>query len=362
MKKLLDIFILSALFIFPTQILAQTIKLQTIDSLTNKPIENVYLFDDNHEFISVSDNNGICSIVLEDTISITKKMNINIAHIGYYNKTMEISSIPLNNPVKLFLSPKIYELNEVVISPPNANSIIKTAIENINNNYCTLIGDTLDLKVNFIFLDNPGSKVADFDGNIGITDDGKNLFATKYLIKKDSINDSFYNYGVEISPSGFYSIIFIKSHSVIRKSKKYKFYYNGIVEYQGEDAYKISFERNNKYIKSSGYMLINIDDYAIVNITNNIGECKKWIASTQKGMGLIYTNLKHYQVSASYFKNNGKYKFSDGSINMLFNRTKKKKVISNNTYNVNVKRGDKNNVLHNINYVKVNELFKKIQN
>jgi hypothetical protein len=237
-------------------------------------------------------------------------------------------------------------------------NIIEKAIENIPKNYPTIRGDTLALDVNFIFLDNPNSKIADYKGNIALTSNGKHLLAAKYAIENNLISDSFYDYNNEISPGGFYSIIFIQGHAPIRLSKKMYFHYDGTITNQGHDAYKVSFTRKSKYNNVAGYMLINPNDYAITYITYEIGEIKKWIAATHKSMGIVYTNLEKYNVSVSYVEDIKGYKFSEGAINMLFDRTKKEKVFSNNTYDVSIKATKTHHIPNSLTYIKANELFK----
>lgn len=358
MKKVFKSIILSILFIFPTHIKAQTIDLQILDSLTKEPIENVYVYNNEKEFLSVSDKNGVCKIVLPSSTLTTQSKDVNVSHIGYTAKMIRINSSISNNFAKVLLSPTTYELQEVAVIPPNVENIIKKAIENIPQNYPSIRGDTLALDVNFIFFDNPTSKIADYKGKVALTSNGKHLLAAKYAIENNLINDSFYDYDNEISPSGFYSILFIQSHAPIRLSKKIDFHYDGIISNQGHDAYKISFVRKSKYNNITGYMLINMSDYAITDITYEIGEIKKWIAATQESKGVVYTNLEKYKVSVSYVDDSKGYKFSDGAINILFNRTKKEKVLSNNTYDVSVKATKTSRVPNGLPYRKANELFK----
>jgi hypothetical protein len=358
MRTKIKTVILSTLFIFPAHIIAQKINLQIVDSLTNEPIENVYVYNNEKEFLSVSDISGVCKIFLSTSALNTQPKEVNISHIGYTAKVIRITSSISNNFVKVLLSPTTYELHEVSVIPPNVENIIKKAIENIPKNYPSIRGDTLALALDFIFLDNPNSKIADFKGKIALTSNGKYLLAGKYAIENNLISDSFYDYENEISPSGFYSIIFIQSHAPIRLFKKIDFHYDGIITNQGHDAYKISFIRKSKYNNITGYMLINKNDYAITYITYEIGEIKKWIAATQKSKGIVYTNLEKYKVSVSYIEDIKGYKFSDGAINMLFNRTKKEKVFSNNTYDVSVKATETLRIPKSLIYLKATELFK----
>lgn len=358
MKKTVRFAILSALFIFPTHVIAQTIDLQIVDSLTNEPIENVYVYNNQKEFLSVSDKNGACKIAsLVSNLTVQPK-EVNVSHIGYTAKVIRITSSMSNNRLKILLSPTTYELHEVAVIPPNVKKIIEKAIESIPKNYPSIQGDTLALDVNFTFLDNPNSKIADYKGKIALTSNANHLLAAKYATETNLISDSFYDYNNEISPSGFYSIIFIQNHAPIRLSKKIEFHYDGIITNQGHDAYKISFIRKSKYNNITGYMLINMNDYAITYITYEIGEIQKWIAATHKSMGIVYTNLKKYNVSVSYVEDINGYKFSEGAINMLFNRTKKAKVFSNNTYDVSIKTTKTHRIPNELTYLKVTELFK----
>lgn len=358
MKNNIKFIILSTLFIFPTHIIAQTFDLQIVDSLTKEPIENVYVYNNEKEFLSVSDINGVCKIILPTSTLSMQPKEVNVSHIGYTAKIIRITSPLSNNLVTVLLNQTTYELHEVAVIPPNVKNIIEKAIESIPKNYPSIQGDTLSLDVNFTFLDNPNSKIADYKGKIALTSNANRLLAAKYATETNLISDSFYDYDNEISPSGFYSIIFIQNHAPIRLSTKIDFHYDGIITNQGYDAYKISFIYKSKYNNITGYMLINRNNYAITYITYEIGEIKKWIAATHKSKGIIYTNLKRYNVSASYIEDINGYKFSEGAINMLFNRTKKEKVFSNNTYDVSVKTTKKRRIPSSLTYLKANELFK----
>ena len=90
-----------------------------------------------------------------------------------------------------------------------------------------------------------------------------------------------------------------------------------------------------------------------------MGEIEEWIAATQKSKSIIYTNLEGYKVSVAYVEDIEGYKFSEGNINMLFNRSKKKKILSNNTYDVSVKAIETPLIPKGLNYSKANELFDK---
>jgi hypothetical protein len=358
MREIFKFAILSTLFFFPARIIAQTIDLQIVDSLTNKPIENVYLYNREKEFLSVSDGTGMCKVIFFSNTSTPQYKDVSVSHIGYTAKVIRVTSSKSNNLVKILLSPTTYELHEVAVTPPNVKHIVEKTIENIPKNYSSVRGDTLALDINFIFFDNPYSKIADYKGSVALTSNGKELLAAKYGIKSNLINNSFYEYNNEISPSGFYSILFIQGHAPIRLSKKMDFHYDGTITNQGHDAYKISFIRKSKYNNIAGYMLINPNDYAITYMTYEIGEIKKWIAATQRLNGIIYTNLEKYKVSVSYVEGTKGYKFSEGAINMLFNKTKKEKILSNNTYDMSVKATKTNHIPNNLIYLKANELFR----
>jgi len=358
MKKVLNVTLLIVLFIIPIHMFAQTINFQILDSLTNEPIENVYIYNSEKEFLSVSDRNGLCQIIISDSTFRSHK-NAYISHVGYARKVVNLPSPITNSPTKVLISPRIFEISEVTITLPNAQVIVQKAIDKIKENYPSIRGDTLALDVGFIFLDNPNIKIADFKGKIAITKDENHLLAAKHNTTTDLINDSFYDYGNEISPSGFYSILFVQNHAPIRLFKKFDFHYDGITTYQGNDVYKISFTRENKYSNIKGYLLIKMSDYAITYISYEMGEIKKWIAATQKSKGIIYTNLDGYKVSVSYIEDIKGYKFSEGSINMIFNRTKKKQVLSNNTYDVSVEAIETPHTPLNLIYLKANELFEK---
>lgn len=359
MKTIFETVILYVLLIFPTHIVAQTINFQIIDSLTNEPVENVYVYNSKKEFLSVSDKDGMCQIVFSDTTQTMHPKNAYISHIGYAPKILIITTSMSNRTVKILLNPTIFELGEITVTPPNANNIVQKAIENIPKNYPSIRGDTLALSVNFVFFDNPNSKIADFKGNIAVKNDGANLLAAKYAIEKNLINNTFFDYANEISPGAFYSIIPIQNHAPLRMTKKVDFHYDGTLSYQGSDAYKISFIRKGRYTNLSGYMLINKDKFAIPYITYEIGEIKNWIAATQKSKGIVYTNLERYNVCVTYSEDIKGFRFSEGAINVLFNKTNKKEVLSNNTYDMSVKTIETEEVPNRLTYLKVNELFKK---
>jgi hypothetical protein len=337
MKKTVLSIALGILLLLPAHVTAQTIDLQILDSLTNAPIENVYVYDSEKEFLSVTDKNGACKIELSGRTSLAKLKQVTISHIGYTGKTIKTIPSRSNIPGKILLKPTTYVLQDVTVSLPNAKNIIEKAIESIPENYPILQKDTIALDLNFIFFNNPNSKIAEYKGKIALHSNGKYLLGAKYAIEKNHINSSFHNYGNEISPSGFYSIIFIQNHAPIRLSKKMNFHYDGMLTDHACEGYKISFKGRSKYNNMNGYMLINKNDYAITHITYEIGAIKKWIAATQKPDGLVYTNLKKYKVSVSFKEGDNGYTLSEGSINMLFNRTKKETILSNNSYDVTVK-------------------------
>ncbi len=353
------VFIITMIFMSINNIvLSQDVELKILDSITKTPIENVYLYDDEKAFLTVSDQKGICVISMQRGKDFVKQKTINISHIGYMDKTINIFAPNLKANQTILLNPKVFDIKEVVVSPIDANYIVKKAIENISNNYLSIINDTVAVKLNFIFLDKPDKILANFEGNIALTSNEKHLLAAKFNVKNEDIDKNFYDYNAETSPIGFYSMIFITSHAPIRKYKKTKFNYDATIKTEYGDAYKISFVRTNKYNNIKGYMLINIDDYAITHINYKIGKTKNWIASTKKSKGLIFSNLQYYKLSVSYSKNIDKYRFSKGQINVLFNRTNKKKLLSTNTYDIEVS-SICDEVPNHLIYSKAHELFKE---
>jgi hypothetical protein len=336
---------------------AQSVEVIITDSISKEPIDNVYVYNKSNVFLCVSNTKGVCSFVLNDNFE-TKSNNIIISHIGYISKEISSSELKNNHTYQILLTPKTFELKEVLITiiKPNAQEIVAKAINQINYNYRSLYKDTTDLKVRLNFFENTTTEIADFEGNISITGTDKGFHASKYNIRKSQIKKSFYEYQTEISPNSFYTIVLVGSHLIVRKQKKFKLKYNGISEYNGLQVYKISFRLDKKCAGQSGYLLINTKDYAILHINYTINKCSKWIGAIKKPYGLIYTNLKYYKISSSYHKIKGKYEFSKGLINTQFSREKKKRIISNNTYNVTVE-SIKRKENKNLKYSNIDELF-----
>ena len=80
------------------QSFAQAISLQIIDSMTSSPIENVYLYDLKKNVVSISDIDGKCIINKDSGI-------VNISHIGYISKTINLLDLDITN-TKIKLNPK----------------------------------------------------------------------------------------------------------------------------------------------------------------------------------------------------------------------------------------------------------------
>lgn len=329
--------------------ICQNINIQVIDSTTNQFLENVYLYDSNNNLISISNSNGECTILYEPLI-------LNISHIGYLPK-----SIPINNPyaneIKIQLTPKVFEISEITVTATNAKKIIQKTISRIDSNYNSLTKDTIPYYTEFSFYDGRNNKIADFEGNIAITKQEGIFYGSKYYLKNELIDNVFFDYNNEISPSGFYNIIPVRSHSPIRLNKKYEFVYDGNTIFRDMDVYKISFSREGKYSKVKGYMLINKIDYAIVYLIYEIGKIDKWIAATHKGKGIIFTNLISNKIEVEYEQLSNGYTLSKGNINMKFNRTNKKQILSENTYEVSLEMTTNKDGLEDSKFLIINDLF-----
>lgn len=333
------------------QSVAQDFSVQIIDSTTNLPIENVYLYDSNAGVISISDIEGKCPLNKNLT-------TVSISHIGYIPKTLDLSN---SNRADIIISliPKIFEISEVNVSVPNARNILQTAIIRIDSNYNSFQNDTIGFHTKFSFFDSPQNKIADFEGNIAISKYNNSYVGTKYSLTKDYISEEFYDYSNEISPSGFYSIIPISRHSPIRLNKKFELNYVGSTIFKGQNVYKITFSRNGKYCNVNGAMFINKSDYAIVYMCYELGKIDKWIAATSKGNGIVFSNLKKCQIEVEYQQYENGYILSEGSINMKFDRTNKKQKLSENTYEVLLKYESDTNIPSSHTYYGVDELFKE---
>lgn len=347
------LFLLFIFILLHIQVRGQYYQLSIHDANTQAPIENAYVYNTKQEALAVSDSFGTCFIggkrITSDSIF--------ISHIGYEVCQVEMSALSKGTANIIRLRQRTYILSEVSITGMEADEIVRKAIDRIPVNYHSLFHDTTCLKVNFDFYDNPNSQLAEFRGQVALTDDSKELFGALYSIDKRVFHQAYYKYSPELSPDTFYVILFISNHIPMLKSKGVRFQLDGMVKDGEMEAYKISFSKDSRYVNFSGYMLINSNDYAITHINYTRGACLKWIAATEKGMGMIYTNLIHHKISAAFKKENLKYRFSEGSVNMLFNRVKKKKEITHNTYDLNIETTTREQANVPLMFKKANELF-----
>ncbi len=149
----------------------------------------------------------------------------------------------------------------------------------------------------------------------------------KHDILRDNINPNFFHYHIEISPERFAYYIPINVHPIIRKTKDFIFHLNNIIVFNGEKAYKVSFNLNRKYGGQQGYLLVSTSDYAVLKVYYEYKKIEKLIAGKYKSTGILYTDLISNSTSVTYVKNSAnKYVFETGEINGLYQMHTRKNV------------------------------------
>jgi hypothetical protein len=133
MKKITLVFVL---FSFCTIAYNQIIKGTIQDQTTKRPINFATVYFNGTFVGTYSDQNGNFEI----DISKNKSMPLVVSALGYYSAT--VSDLSSNKYFRIYLKPKIFELNEVIISAKGSSRVKRERRENLKYFRDVFIGTT----------------------------------------------------------------------------------------------------------------------------------------------------------------------------------------------------------------------------
>jgi hypothetical protein len=307
---------------------AQNFFLKGTISSNGTPVSNVHIYSSKYKFYCVSDADGYYLLEMQNNTA----DSLFVSHIGFYKKVCAIPVKAQKDTVmfNIELKPLVYQLSEVTISSkkiPGAKSIIERVKKDIPDNYALVTNKILNLSVLESYLNVKNKdRLLEYSGEVFVNLSAKGSRGYKYDVLRDIIDPDFFHYHIEISPELFAYYIPIKAHPVIRKTKNFTFHLNTIIVFDGQEAYKVSFNLDRKYGGQRGYLLISVSDYAVLKVYYEYKSCEKLIAGKYKSTGILYTDLISSSASVTYVKNSeGKYVFKSGEINGLYKMHTKKK-------------------------------------
>lgn len=323
-----------SLVIYQAHSQTSKIELKVVDEY-DQPIDGVYV-QINTEVFTYSNSEGIINIPDK---TYTDNDSISLSHLSYFPTKYSVRDLKRLKEFPLVtLKSNVRELNEVVVTNINEKEYVTEAIKLLPENYGLAFKPSAYFNANILLTNNDdNSKLIDYKGGIVLSlGEKKNLLVSK-IPEYENVVDNLQDYIYQVKPYNFTSIIAISSHPVIRKYKEYTYPKHEYISYKGFSALKIYFEIDRKHGGQSGYMIINMDDKAIMSLSYKINPIKDWIrAKTKKGMENV--SLDYYYVEADYSKNeNDKYIFDSGRERIVLRNTAGKKK-ANTTSEVYLKR------------------------
>ncbi|AMP98579.1 hypothetical protein AY601_1664 [Pedobacter cryoconitis] len=204
------------------------------------------------------------------------KDSLIISYIGYKNLKFSLSE--LHKDMKIQLIPSVVNLKEITIRPVSAESIIRQAIKNIPENYDTR---PFEMKGFYREIGKVDTSYLSFaEASLNILSQGykENSGKDKIVINKErnlkKLGEREVNNPLNMTIDGApYSIIANDMAKnpvrILGKNyfKKYKFEIAGSVMNNGEEAYLITFDQQDKLKEAlyKGKMVILKSSYAIVS-------------------------------------------------------------------------------------------------
>ena len=129
--------LIAFLLVLPAGISQETGDFHTItglvkDAQTRRPIAYASVFVDQAEVGTVTNADGGFILKIDKTLRAT---HFTISHLGYHNVNFRINDYLLGDRYEFYLEPTSVLLEEVVIKPNDARSIVEQAIAKITSNY-----------------------------------------------------------------------------------------------------------------------------------------------------------------------------------------------------------------------------------
>lgn len=216
-----------------------------VDQTTKLPLENVIIYNDKDN--STTNEEGLFVFISDINV-------INFNLLGY--KSLQTSFEALEKQDTIFMKPNAFELNEVVVA--NLEPFIKKVYAKMGENYVSNYTANFFLR-NVLRKDNSIVVLQDLHAKRGKNANPKNLNEievlnmrkTSFFEKKNQIDFRFPDF------NEFFSNLFPSLDKNIFTEENY----NDL------DFRKILFEAKEKNVEgqiSSGYFVINRNDYAIV--------------------------------------------------------------------------------------------------
>jgi CubicO group peptidase (beta-lactamase class C family) len=233
-----------------------------------------------------------------------KAESIFVSHIGYEPAVLAVEGND-NRAMLIRLEKKINQLQEVTVKPPNAMELLKKAIEKIPENYPS----SPYLLNGFYRL--TGRKEKDivhmseavFDiYNENYSRRNKQVKLLKARYDKDLTafkgNDEF-DFGSTPREILDYDIVSNVNESDIlskQELKNYQFSYKGLIDYNGTEAYQISFDQKDGVKRSlkQGIMIIDAQNFAFLEFRYRLSPkgLKYWSIGFTKKMILSLSRIR----------------------------------------------------------------------
>ena len=299
-------FKLIILFIFTSLILHaenRNFTASVYDFETNEPVSKVNVMVINSEIGTITNDRGICSMVLPDNRS---DLQIKFSHIAYHDTTITISKI--NRKYTLYLHPKLIEFDEVEVEAENFQKNYNQDIFNFVNTIDELKFEARGFnEISDILISDQSINVSEeANGTTNISIRGSNSDEVLILFDGIKINNEFTNlfdFSI-IDPSNLDRIDIIKgSNSVANGAISHSATINLIPK--SNPDYTIKF---NQRIGS-----YNSGDWR-ANITKKIGNLEIFASGNQGGSTQCYDGMKEYDHILNKKENylgNIKYEFGN---------------------------------------------------
>lgn len=310
---------------------AQPIEIKVMDEY-DTPIEGVYVKHNNDFWYS--DKDGIVKI---KSGSVSENDTIYFSHLSYKPVHLLFKNLKrIESNRVIYLESDTKTLTEVTVSAFDAKRYVEEAVKLISDNYSNPFEENLNFNAD-ISLEKTDEgfeeELIKYKGVLNLSLDKKDFYISKQA-EKESVSSHLKENVFFIKPYEFIDIIPIKRHDIVRRYKKYQYPKYEYLEYKGQDAIKIYFERN----KRSGYVIIDRETKAFLSINYHIEATSPWIIGTMKGKGMVKTNINKYFVEADYIRTESdKYIFDSGRINIDFINKWKNSSVST-TYDAYLKR------------------------
>ena len=236
----------------------------------------------------------------------SSRCRLNIRHVTYEPLDTVIASEYGADTIPVTLAFGLHPPKEVTVSNRTPMQWVGDAIAKIPGHYHIPLESGVSYNSTIHMTGQDQVPLIQYSGKLNIRMKNKEMYVSndpEQMHVSPNAGEHIYT----VKPHEITDIMGLRNHSIIRDYKRYTYDNLEWISYRGADAVKIGFTRTKKGITQEGYLIIGIEDMAIMHTSYTISPIKDWIGEKTR-RGFTKTSLNGYYIASEFGKDTtGKY-------------------------------------------------------